>query len=323
MRYNTSLIFYLFITQILNAQRQAEDYKSEFSITTENDNYAFTFSDGYYTNGLFLKYNQPARWPAGVRLRKVISTYELGQKIYVSQEWQNRSLYTIDRPFSGYLFFVKGYHLFYAKGHVLKTGLAAGATGKASLAKQVQSWYHKATGLPGIRGWDHQLNGEITLNASAEYHYNLNYHTKNKKLFEAMITGEANIGNAFTNVSAGLLLKLGNIEVPFHSGYYQARTGKGTGMQLRKRGEIFIYYHPRWMRQFYNATVQGPFFRKDTTNFSAAITRFFYYHDWGIYYSEKRWGLDVHFSMKNREAVSMRDKEVTGSVSLAYRFGRL
>lgn len=320
MRNSSILILLLFISRLLQAQKVADDYLSEFSITTENDNYAFTFSDGYYTNGLFLKYSQPSRWKTGARIRKIISTYELGQKIYVSQDWQNRNLYTIDRPFSGYLFFEKGYHLFFEKGHVLKTGLATGATGRASMARQVQSWYHKATGLPDIRGWDYQLNGEFSMNLSAEYHYNINYHTKNKKLFEAMVTGEANIGNAFTNLSAGLLLKLGNIEAPFNSGYKQARTGKGTGNQLRKRGEIFVYYHPRWMRQFYNATVEGPFFKKDTTHFSADINRFLYYHSWGIFYSEKRWSLDLHFGMKNKEAVTMRSREVTGSISLGYRF---
>jgi hypothetical protein len=306
----------------LFSQKGQQDYLHQFSITTENDNYAFTFADGYYTNGLFLHYSRPALWKTNDRLVKVISSWQLGQMMFVSESFYDRSYRSIDRPFSGYLFLQKGYKFFYHKGHVLQTAIEAGATGKASMAQQVQAWYHHATGLPKVSGWVYQLNGEASLGISAKYHYNLLGIARPQRLLELMATADANAGNAFTNASAGVLVKFGNFENPAQSSFYNARTGRGTTGKLKRNAEVLIFFHPRLVHQWYNATVQGPLFHSDKGPIVSDITKNFYMHSWGIHYAEKRWTLDVHFTFKNREALTMREKERFGSISLGYRFGR-
>jgi lipid A 3-O-deacylase len=313
----------LFICFSVTAQKERDDYLQEVSITTENDNYVLTFNDGYYTNGLFLQYSRPAKWKTNNRLMKVISGYKFGQMIFVSENWINRTAQTIDRPFSGYLFFQKGYNFFYREGHVLRVAADFGATGKSSYAREIQEWYHTATGLPEVVGWPYQLNGETSLNFSAQYNYNFLGLKNQRNNFELMGTGGVNLGNAFTNVSTGLLVKFGNFEDPARSSFFNARTGKGEGEKLKRNAEVFIYFHPQIMHQLYNATVQGPLFRSDKGPIVFDINKQVYMHRWGIHYAERRWTLDVHFVKKNREAVSMREKERFGSISLAYRFGRI
>jgi hypothetical protein len=305
------------------SQYGRDDYLQELRITTENDNYAFTFNDGYYTNGFFLQYSRPVKWKINDRLVKAITGYKLGQMIFVSENWINRTAQTIDRPFSGYLFLQKAYSLFYRKGHVLLAAADFGATGKSSYAREVQEWYHTATGLPEVVGWPYQLNGEASLNLSLQYNYNFFGIRNQQSNFELMGTGVINFGNAFTNASGGLVIKFGNFEDPQRSSFYNARTGRGEGERLKRNAEVFVYFHPQIIYQLYNATVQGPLFRSDKGLFVSDINKQVYMHRWGIHYAERRWTLDVHFIKKNREAASMREKERYGSISLAYRFGRI
>lgn len=318
-------LFYIMIMLpvLLPAQEDREDYLYEFRGTTENDNYSFTFNDGYYTNGLMFHFTTQAKWKTTKRLVKVISAHSFGQQIFVSETWKNRSVQTIDRPLSGYLFFQKDYHFFFRKGHVLQTGLAAGATGRSSFAEQVQSWYHNALGLPEVEGWPLQLNGELALNLYSRFDYNLLGLSEKQRLFEIMFTGNASLGNAFTNAAGGVQIRFGNFENPFHSAFYKARTGRGTGEKLKRNAEVFIYFHPQVVYQGYNATVQGPLFKKEKGPLVSEISRGYYQHAWGIQYSQRRWLMDIHFVRKNKEATSMRDIERFASISFAYRFGRI
>lgn len=317
------LVIIIFFTTSLFSQKGRTDHLYEFRATSDNDNYALTFTDGYYTNGLILQLSKPAGWKTNQKLKKIITSWKLGHMIFNSENYDDKSAQTIDRPLSGYLFLQKGYKFFYKKGHVLQTDLTLGGTGKASYAKQIQRWYHNLASLPDITGWPLQLNGETSLNLTAQYNYNLLGLKKQQSNFEIMGIATANLGNAFTNASGGLMMKFGNFEDPSHSSYFNARLGKGTGEKLKRNAEVFIYFYPQWVQQFYNASVQGPLFRKDKGPLVGEITRQFYMHCMGIHYAERSWTLDVNYVMKNREAVSMRQKEKYVSIALAYRFGRV
>ena len=314
-------VFLFVITQHLFSQKGRKDYQYEFRATSENDNYALTFVDGYYTNGLYVQFSKPARWKTNQNLEKITTTFKLGQMIFNSENYDDETPQTIDRPLSGYLFLQKNLNFFYKNGHVLQTSLAIGGTGKASLAKQIQSWFHNLAGLSAVTGWPYQLNGEASLNLSAQYNYNLtgikNQHTN----FELTGIAVANFGNAFSNTTAGLLMRIGNFEDPENSSFYNARIGKGTGEKLKRNAELFFYFNPQVVQQFYNATVQGPLFREDKGPLTAGLVRQLYMHRIGFIYSERNWLLDLHYVMKNREAKSMRKKEKYASITLGYRIG--
>ncbi len=315
------LIFLLNST--LLAQKGKADFEYEFRATSENDNYALTFVDGYYTNGLFLQFSKPANWKTNPKLEKVIGSWKLGQMMFNSENYDDKSPQTIDRPLSGYLFLQKGYDFFYKKGHILQAGLAFGGSGKASQAEKVQRWYHNLASLPDVSGWPFQLNGEMVLNLSAQYNYNLLGLKKRQSNLEIMGVATANLGNAFTNASGGMMIKFGNFEDPLRSSFYQARLGRGTVEKLKRNAEVFVYFYPQWVKQFYNATVQGPLFRSDKGPLIGEISKQYYTHRIGIHYAERSLSLDLNYVLKNREAVSMRQLEKYVSISLAYRFGRI
>jgi lipid A 3-O-deacylase len=315
------LATFLCAVYCLHAQ---DDYLHDFRITSENDNYMLTFRDGYYTNGVFLNYSHPSKWRRGDKIAKIISGYKAGQMVFSSESFRNNRLDKIDRPPSGYLFVERSASFFYKKGHILNAAVAIGATGSSSLAHEVQAWYHEAMNLPRVRGWDYQLNGEVTVNFSADYYYNI-LGVKNKRSnFELMGTGSLSLGNAFTNASAGAMVKFGNFEDPFHSAFYNARTGRGTGAALKRKAEIFVYYWPQLTYQFYNATVQGPLFEKEKGPIVSDIEPVVFIQHWGMFYSESRWTASFQITRKQREATSMRrNKEKFASLTLGYRFGRL
>lgn len=314
---------FFFISTSLLSQKNRKEYLYEFRATSENDNYALTFVDGYYTNGLFIQLSKTSNWKTNQRLEKVITTYKLGQMIFNSENYDDGSLQTIDRPLSGYLFLQKEYNFFYEKGHVLQTSLAIGGTGKSSLAKQTQGWFHNLAGLSKVTGWPFQLNGEVSLNLSAQYNYNLLGLKNKQNKFEIMGIASGNIGNAFTNFSGGTMLKFGNFEDPPQSSFFNARVGKNTGEKLKRNAEVFIYFYPQLVQLFYNATIQGPLFRKDKGPLTSDISRQLYMHRIGIHYAERSWTLDVNYVLKNREAETMRQKEKYASITLAYRFERI
>jgi hypothetical protein len=322
MKKLSGLIGLVLLANSLFSQKTKKDYLYEFRATSENDNYALTFIDGYYTNGLFLQLSKQSNWKTNQNLEKITTSIELGQMIFNSENYDDESPQSIDRPLSGYLFLEKQFRFFYKKGHVLKTGIVIGGTGKSSLAKQTQSWYHNLAGLSEVTGWPYQLNGEGSLNLSAQYDYNLSGLKKNQRNIDFTAIASANVGNAFTNASAGMMIKIGNFEDPQHSSFFNARVGKGTGEKLKRKAELFFYFYPQLMYQFYNATVQGPLFRKEKGPITSDIISQLYMHRFGIHYSESSWLLDLNYVLKNREATTMRKKEKYGSITLGYRFGK-
>jgi hypothetical protein len=310
--------------QFAQVEKKPHEYKHEFRFTTENDNYIFTYHDGYYTNGIFLQLSSPARpfrsfasLRMTARALKMTTEWRAGQMIFVSEHFRNRIAERIDRPMSGYLFLEKGYRLFFPKGHMLHTALRVGGTGKYSLAKNVQTWYHSAMNLPRVRGWDYALGGEITVDLVGEYRYNVFGIRNRKNCFELMGVASADLGTAFVNGSAGAILKFGNFEDPFNSSFFNSRIGNTIGKR------IFVYTYPRMLYQAFNGTVEGPLIGKSTPGISSKIEPWVFMQSWGMHYSEGRFTVAIEYTRKQKEAETMRQKrEKYASLSVGYRFGR-
>ncbi|MBL0155189.1 MAG: lipid A deacylase LpxR family protein [Chitinophagaceae bacterium] len=302
-------------------------YKYEVKLTSENDNYAFTYKDGYYTNGIFLQLNYvPARAEQYLKLHsklgKLNTYYMLGQMIYNAETWRKQTPPDIDRPYAGYLFARKGFVLHYKNQSVMDFSVSAGTTGPASGARQVQKFYHSIFHLPRIRAWEYQLNGEPALNFRWVYHQNMLRTDQANPFTQLHATLELNAGNVFTNASGGLLLKAGKLQKPQASTFYQSGTGNNDAAGNKKRqGELFVFFHPQLMTQIYNATIQGPLFKKDKGPITGKPVNLYYFHQFGLYFVHHRIAAAVVMTYKNREAEAMRIKERYGGLMLAYRFG--
>lgn len=292
------------------------EFKNQVTLITENDNYMLNLRDGYYTNGIFMEYDRVSRFRG---LLKSVSGYRLGQMIFISESFRNSRAERIDRPISGYLFLEKNYRFFFRKGHILKTYAALGGTGKYSLGRKIQSWYHNVMDLPVVKSWPYELNGEIALQMGGQFYFNLVPAVHKKRTLDIMPIARMNVGNAFTNASAAALLRFGNFEANHNSSFFHSALGERK--DLRRRAEIFIYYQPELLWQLYNATVEGPLFRKDKGPFVSEIRSWVYQQSFGAHFSEGRISLNMNFSMKRKEAESMRQtKERFAALSIGYRF---
>lgn len=307
---------------------KASRYTQEISILSENDNYAFTYKDGYYTNGLFLQLSYIPRTADQYITRHrglsgVQAYYELGQMIYNAETWRKQKPADIDRPYAGYLFLRKGYRLFYKNHSVMGVHLSIGTTGPASGAEPVQKFYHKLFHLPKINAWQYQLNGEPALNIQWSYHQNMLQVSQSNKFTQLHATLNINAGNVFTNAAGGVLIKAGHIQKPEASSFYHSATGNSEANGVKKKNnEFFVYFHPQLMTQVYNATIQGPMFSKNKGPITGTPVGLYYFHQFGVYYAQKHFVTALSITYKNREAEAMRIKERYGSLMLAYRFGK-
>lgn len=158
-------------------------YFDTLTLYFENDTFAGTDRD--YTNGIKLSWSTPygdlektslPAWsfpffnylpfvnqPGG---HHAVSL-SVGQDIFTPVETTRADLVEDDRPYAGYLYFAAGFHTRRAQ-HKDSWELSLGVVGPASLAEKSQNLVHDAIGDVRAKGWDHQLNNEVTLDLTCE-----------------------------------------------------------------------------------------------------------------------------------------------------------
>jgi len=316
-----SLLFSV-VSSLLYSQDTLKSYNKELTAITENDNYNFTLRDRYYTNGIFLRFNWLAKKDPNQRVLKTINRIETGQMMfnsYYNRRSVERVLQTMDRPYAGWLYASYGQTKVFSNQDVMKYDAVVGILGPAALGKQVQTGFHKLFMLYDIYGWEYQVKNEIGLNASFQY-----FHSLIKKRAGQNVTlhaeGKAMLGNTFTNASAGLLLKFGNMEPEENSSYWSGRLGESHEKSKHKI-EAFGFLEPVFMVQAYNATVQGGLLRTDKGLYTSPLNSFNYVIKGGFMISDRRAAISVTYTLKQKEAKTMIDKmEIYGAFGLSFRF---
>lgn len=293
----------------------AQAYSSQISITSDNDNYTFKRKDRYYTNGLNIRFSKLVREGLSGASKK-IWMLEGGQKIYNPYRQNKDFLETMDRPFTGLLYFRTGFNYISSGAHVLHWNALAGFIGKAALGEEVQRWHHRNFGLPRPHGWETQLKSEAVLNLQAVYYRHLSSQRKNK-LLDVHLKGEVNAGTLFTGMSTGLAFKLGAFEKAANSAHWDARLHRRHNSADR-RYEFYIYFEPALTYQVFNATVQGGLFTGHKSVYTTGIQPFYYHHSFGMVYAKNRWITQLKFTYKTKEAATMRTTENFGSIGVGY-----
>lgn len=295
----------------------------EVKIASANDNYCLNLHDGYYTNGLFIRVNYLPRIKVATdsthKLTKITAYYQAGQMMFTPESIQNSIVDRIDRPFAGYLFVQKGMTFFYKKGHVLTTNVSLGVVGPASLAQQAQVLIHRAFSLNIPTLWSYQVKNEIGVNIQLQYWRELIPVSQSRRWFDLHGTAQTTIGNTFTNGSVGLLFQWGRFEKPAQSSLYDARLDRRSSGH-HKPVEFYGFFQPSYQYQVYNATVEGRLLGTNTGSILSPVEPWVYKHDAGIVYAKNRWTVQLMYSLKSREAASMRHGEQYATVTTACCF---
>lgn len=203
----------------------AQDKATHGIISAVFENDLFANSDRGYTNGVRLGWlspdGDPPSWverladtllpfaPEGQRR----SSYAVGQNMYTPNDIRQFPPDSADRPYAGWLYFTGGIIADDGKklDHYLVT---AGVVGPLSHAEQTQKFIHHVVDSPQPRGWDYQLKNEPGLVLTWDRRWR-NIHTLRLAGLETDVSPDIgfNLGNIFTDASAGLTLRLGQ-ELP-------------------------------------------------------------------------------------------------------------
>lgn len=315
MRLQQLLVYGICLQVILvsasaNAQRK---YAHQLSLVNENDNYAFTYTDRYYTNGMMLRYVR-AKKSSAQEVKKLF-TAELGQQIFTPYKFNLGYFNFMDRPFTGYLYLKALHTRFYNSGSLVQWGAVAGIIGEKAFGKEVQRWHHQTFDLKIPHGWETQLRTGIGLNFEGRVVQPLLSLGGPKFGFALHGTGQAQVGTLFVQGSTGMLLRLGAVQPAAHSAAFDARV---NAQQHSK--EWYLYYEPQLNAHAYNATLQGTLTQRSRHYYTTTPKSFTLQQRVGLVYAPNHFVANIGFSHKTKEAATMRSNENWGTVSMGYRW---
>jgi hypothetical protein len=198
----------------------AED-RATISLVAENDSF-IADSDRHYTNGLYTSWTGTAQQRED-NLTSIASalmlpgyenalwreSYFAGQAAFTPQAIWLRNAPLNDRPYAGWLF--AGARLYRESAQVLdKFEVTLGVVGPASMAGDLQRWWHKNGILGGRtpRGWDYQLSNEPGIILSQQRKWRVPLYDDGLEI-ELMPQVNGSIGNVFTYAEGGAALRVG------------------------------------------------------------------------------------------------------------------
>jgi hypothetical protein len=299
-------------------------FRNELIVITENDNYTLQIRDGYYTNGLMIRFSYVGNLKGKNTLRfdKKVQSFELGQQIFNPVRFDSIRLAGQDRPFAGYLYGRFEQRLFpTGNNSAITWNVSAGLTGKNSYAKQVQRWYHSAIGIYDVQGWDTQIASEFTLNLGATYARSFFAKPQEDRRYDIAGVVQANLGNAFTDAGAGILLRAGLMENYGNSAHWSSRISSEATTAPKHHKEFYFFLHPSVVWQGYNAMLQGGMLNNGKSPRTVPIEPFYFVTQVGFKLALNRGTLGLHYVNRTRQAVGQIRNENFVSIQIAYRMG--
>jgi hypothetical protein len=335
----------LFLATILGATTtyagtatEGEDQDDTFIFYWEND--VFSKNDRYYTNGLKLlwvsgplsDYAEDKRLPGWsskpIRSMPVINppattkhvAFLIGQQMFTPQDIENPALLVDDRPYAGWTY--AGIALHSNSESLLDSfELDIGMVGPESYAREVQEKVHDLLDSAKPRGWDHQLNNEVGLVLVYERKWRIwQLGFGNTNIVDLIPHLGMALGNVRTYANAGGEIRLG-LNLPDDFGTALIRPAGDASMPAANASKgkagvhLFVAVDGR-------SVLQNIFLDGNTFTDSHAV-------DKEPFVADIMAGVSVHFNRfkityshvyKTKEFETQQEKQIFGSVSVAYLF---
>jgi lipid A 3-O-deacylase len=193
-----------------------------------------------------------------------------------------------------------------------------GVVGPASLDRQTVDFVHDNFGFYHPTGYEYQITNDYELNLSAQY---------NKLLVRAgwldvSFSSYANLGNGFTGVGAGGMLRTGSFNQLFNSVSTKSSVIRKTGPAPLHKTEVFFYYQPLLNYVAYDATIQGGLFENHTG--SAEITKdkepFVFSNEYGVGFASGHFEFNLAIITHTLDDKEMTSSDSWGAITGFYRF---
>jgi hypothetical protein len=247
-----------------------------FIIDFEND--IFTNTDYYFTNGMQISMIAPFFENIGLNLSLPglgrnsmnLCGAAIRQNMYTGINPEAEEIDRFDRPFAGVLY-LELFKISYESQHKLRltSSIRTGVLGSNSLASSLQSGLHDLKPT----GWKFQVQNDIILNLQAQIEKGI----INKQNFEMIASGNTRIGTLNTDIGGSILVRFGQFN-PYFRGPYTAKPGSAEYSGI-KRWSYWVSLEAEQQYVFYNATLNGGLFQKDSpfvlkyTELQHAVTR--------------------------------------------------
>jgi len=316
MRNKNSFIALLILTTALAF---GQSKTAEIGLITDNDLYTSSKNDMYYTNGLELFYRFLSK-NENPKINKKITEFRLGQYIYNPRFINEAAVSINDRPFTGYLFAEAGRSFFYQSESVLKTDFQLGFMGPNALGRQTQESFHHLIGYKRVYGWENQLTNAFVVQAHVMYSKKL-FPTKHNDFIDLHFQSEANLGTIFDGVSTGFLTRISfrKLLPVYDSNLHDASVSSQPQYNVR---EFYFYAMPSVNYQFYDATIEGSMFSKNSpVTFDLEPLRF--NAEFGLKYRHNHFNMSYSFIYRGRELNDPETNTNTGYFFGSIRFGYL
>jgi hypothetical protein len=316
-RFLKYLFTFAFLLFCIPGFAQQKTYKSELGFNSENDAYLATGQDRYYTNGLFINFRSVAKEVDPLKYRKKIWSITAGQTLFNAQSGAVPNENYVDRPFAAYLYGGVSMHYFGKGENSTKISLQMGTIGPAALGKPTQELIHNTFGFYDINGWQFQVKNEIGVNINLQSHVFL-YRSKNKNIDFSMPI-EARIGNTFSGLKSGVLLRIGTLNPFYHSVATNSNIATQQESGLQKK-EFYFFLKPSLDLVLYDATIKGGYFITDKGPITYQSQPVVFAQQVGLAYANQRWTLDFSAIFKTKELKEMLQSNQYGSLNIYYRF---
>ncbi|MFP4209462.1 MAG: lipid A deacylase LpxR family protein [Wenzhouxiangella sp.] len=187
----------------------------------EHENDLVAGQDRYYSSGFRFQRIAEARsapdWLASVARRfpgfteanALPYAFSINHNIFTPADIENPAFPPDDRPYAAWLNFSFATGTLHPRGaDRVRVGL--GVVGPLALGEQVQKTVHRIVDAPTPQGWNSQLRNEPTLLVGYDRFRRLIDGRQDQALgFDLTGFGGLTLGNAFTNLAAGLFARVG------------------------------------------------------------------------------------------------------------------
>lgn len=297
------LLLFLLIPAFVWAQNKPN---FEIGLQLDNDSFASTYNDFYYTNGIFVL----ANYLSGKSTveKKIVHGFKIGQQIYNPRDVKSVFPEDHNRPYAGYLFAEYNLTKMYQSNRVFGMSISVGVVGPNSKAEEFQDWMHRAFDFGDIIGWEYQIQNLVAVQLGANYSQPVFSKTASDKI-DFNLYADADVGTAFTGINVGALIRMSFLEsntAMQNSNFYN---GFGSSKQ-----EFYFFMVPKINVQLYDATIQGSLFN-DNSSVTFDLKPFRFKAQAGLKYKYSHINLSCIFNYTSDE---IKSNSATG-----YYFGSL
>lgn len=293
----------------------------QWHLQVDND---FVFSDdGNYTNGLILGWEStplqdldatasPIRWQSlfSFEQHDALTSWglKLSQQMWTPGEIKISTPQPYDRPYAGYLA-LESHTASYGGRWAQKNWLSLGVVGPASGTDQLQNMFHKLTPSSTPKGWQHQIENQLTLQIA----YEVDALLLRQDAFNNTITGKtewelsglshSQVGNFRSETDLGLTFRWGtNLADSF--GRLSQHSGQLGNISATAESGSWMFFTRAYIGyRFNDETIDGSLPYEsyiEVENNQAGITT-------GFIWARPSWALAWNFNAYTKEHQSDTD----------------